>query len=238
MAKTKATNKKKNVRVDAMGQLHVHSSFNNIIVSLANNEGQIISWSSAGKMGFRGSKKNTPYAAQMAAEDCAKVAYDLGLRKVKAYVISCSSIGFDGPSVANFRPKCHHPTLEFPQPNVARAVLRRVFILFQQSRHIQLHDEQAHKHQRRAEIAAHRQALAEQEIGEHGGEYRLERKDQARVARRGELLLNALDDEADARAKHAEEQRFVLVCLRGSGVAIGVIAVAAHHCVEVLRLPA
>ena len=72
--------------VDANGQLHVHSSFNNIIVSLANSEGQIISWSSAGKMGFRGSKKNTPYAAQMAAQDCAKVAFDLGLRKVKAYV--------------------------------------------------------------------------------------------------------------------------------------------------------
>ena len=86
MAKTKATSKKRNVRVDAIGQLHVHSSFNNIIVSLANNEGQVISWSSAGKMGFRGSKKNTPYAAQTAATDCAKVAYDLGLRKVKVYV--------------------------------------------------------------------------------------------------------------------------------------------------------
>ena len=86
MAKTKATSKKRNVRVDAVGQLHVHSSFNNIIVSLANGEGQVISWSSAGKMGFRGSKKNTPYAAQMAGEDCAKVAFDLGLRKGKAYV--------------------------------------------------------------------------------------------------------------------------------------------------------
>ena len=86
MAKQKATSKKRNVRVDAIGQLHVHSSFNNIIVSLANNEGQVISWSSAGKMGFRGSKKNTPYAAQTAATDCAKVAYDLGLRKVKVYV--------------------------------------------------------------------------------------------------------------------------------------------------------
>ncbi len=82
----KATSKKRNVRVEATGQLHVHSSFNNIIVSLTNNDGQVISWSSAGKMGFRGSKKNTPYAAQMAAEDCAKVAYTLGLRKVKAYV--------------------------------------------------------------------------------------------------------------------------------------------------------
>ena len=86
MAKTKATSKKRIVRVDAIGQLHVHSSFNNIIVSLTNAEGQVISWSSAGKMGFRGSKKNTPYAAQTAAEDCAKVAFDLGLRKVKAYV--------------------------------------------------------------------------------------------------------------------------------------------------------
>ncbi|TGX81296.1 30S ribosomal protein S11 [Palleniella muris] len=85
MAKKTAT-KKRNVRIDAVGQLHVHSSFNNIIISLTNGEGQVISWSSAGKMGFRGSKKNTPYAAQMAAEDCAKVAYDLGLRKVKAFV--------------------------------------------------------------------------------------------------------------------------------------------------------
>ena len=72
--------------LNAIGQLHVHSSFNNIIVSLANNEGQVISWSSAGKMGFRGSKKNTPYAAQTSAADCAKVAYDMGLRKVKVYV--------------------------------------------------------------------------------------------------------------------------------------------------------
>ena len=85
MAKKTAT-KKRNVRIDAVGQLHVHSSFNNIIVSLTNGEGQVIPWPSAGKMGFRGSKKNTPYAAQMAAEDCAKVAYDLGLRKVKAFV--------------------------------------------------------------------------------------------------------------------------------------------------------
>ena len=85
MAK-KTVTKKRNVKVDAIGQLHVHSSFNNIIVSLANGEGQVISWSSAGKMGFRGSKKNTPYAAQMAGEDCGKVAFDLGLRKVKAYV--------------------------------------------------------------------------------------------------------------------------------------------------------
>lgn len=82
----KNVKKKKNVKVDAMGQLHVQASFNNIIISLTNNLGQVISWSSAGKMGFRGSKKNTPYAAQVAAEDCGKEAYDLGLRKVKVFV--------------------------------------------------------------------------------------------------------------------------------------------------------
>ena len=86
MAKKAVAAKKKVVKVTANGQLHVHSSFNNIIVSLSNTEGQVISWSSAGKMGFRGSKKNTPYAAQLAAQDCAKTAFDLGLRKVVAYV--------------------------------------------------------------------------------------------------------------------------------------------------------
>ena len=86
MAKQKATSKKRNVRVGAIGQLHVHSSFNNIIVSLANNEGQIISWSSAGKMGFRGSKKNTPYAAQMAAETATKAALVHGLKTVDVMV--------------------------------------------------------------------------------------------------------------------------------------------------------
>ena len=85
MAKSNAK-KKKNVIVEAYGQAHIHASFNNIIISLTNNTGQVISWSSAGKMGFRGSKKNTPYAAQMAAEDCAKEAYENGLRKVKVFV--------------------------------------------------------------------------------------------------------------------------------------------------------
>lgn len=82
----KTISSKKTVKVDTSGQLHIHSSFNNIIVTITNNDGQVISWSSAGKMGFRSSKKNTPYAAQIVAQDCAKVAYDLGLRKVKAYV--------------------------------------------------------------------------------------------------------------------------------------------------------
>ncbi|MBQ7448532.1 MAG: 30S ribosomal protein S11 [Paludibacteraceae bacterium] len=86
MAKKTVAAKKRVVKIDGVGQLHVQSSFNNVIVTFANGAGQVISWSSAGKMGFRGSKKNTPYAAQMAAQDSAKVAYDLGLRKVKAYV--------------------------------------------------------------------------------------------------------------------------------------------------------
>jgi small subunit ribosomal protein S11 len=85
MAKSNAK-KKKNVKVDAIGEAHIKATFNNIIISLTNNAGQVISWSSAGKMGFRGSKKNTPYAAQVAAEDAANEARDFGLRKVKVYV--------------------------------------------------------------------------------------------------------------------------------------------------------
>jgi len=86
MAKKPGTTKKKVVKIEALGEAHITSTFNNIIITLTNADGQTISWSSAGKMGFRGSKKNTPYAAQMAANDCAKVAHDLGLRRVKAYV--------------------------------------------------------------------------------------------------------------------------------------------------------
>jgi small subunit ribosomal protein S11 len=69
----KAAAKKRVVKVEAVGQAHINATFNNIIISLTNNAGQVISWSSAGKMGFRGSKKNTPYAAQLAAQDCGKV---------------------------------------------------------------------------------------------------------------------------------------------------------------------
>jgi len=86
MAKTEKSSKKRVVKVDAIGKAFINASFNNIIVTLTNNGGQVISWASAGKMGFRGSKKNTPYAAQMAAQDAAKVAYDQGLRKVKVYI--------------------------------------------------------------------------------------------------------------------------------------------------------
>ena len=86
MAKKTTTAKKRVVKVEATGEAHISSTFNNVIIALTNNVGQVISWSSAGKSGFRGSKKNTPYAAQVAAEDCAQVAFDAGLRKVKAFV--------------------------------------------------------------------------------------------------------------------------------------------------------
>ena len=88
MAKSsgKTSSKKRNVKVESYGDAHITSSFNNIIISLTNKSGQVISWSSAGKMGFRGSKKNTPYAAQMASADAAKVALDAGLKRVDVYV--------------------------------------------------------------------------------------------------------------------------------------------------------
>ena len=82
----KASTKKRIVKVEAYGDAHISASFNNLIVSLTNKQGQIISWSSAGKMGFKGSKKNTPYAAQMAAQDAAKVAMEAGLKRVDVYV--------------------------------------------------------------------------------------------------------------------------------------------------------
>lgn len=82
----KASTKKRKVIIESSGEAHINATFNNIIISLTNKKGEVISWSSAGKMGFRGSKKNTPYAAQMAAEDCTKVALEAGLKKVKVYV--------------------------------------------------------------------------------------------------------------------------------------------------------
>ena len=85
MATSKKITKKK-VKVDSLGQVHIKASFNNVIVTVTNMQGQVISWSSAGKMGFRGSKKNTPYAASQATEDCIKVAHELGMRKAEVFV--------------------------------------------------------------------------------------------------------------------------------------------------------
>ena len=87
MAKSNAkTSKKRKVVIESVGEAHISATFNNIIISLTNKKGYVISWSSAGKMKFRGSKKNTPYAAQVAAEDAAKNAFDAGLKKVKVFV--------------------------------------------------------------------------------------------------------------------------------------------------------
>lgn len=82
----KAASKKRIVKVDSYGDAHITASFNNLIISITNKHGQVISWSSAGKMGFRGSKKNTPYAAQMASADAAKTAFDAGVKKVDVFV--------------------------------------------------------------------------------------------------------------------------------------------------------
>jgi small subunit ribosomal protein S11 len=83
---SKTTSRKRKVVVDPIGKIFIKATFNNIIISITNAGGDVISWSSAGKMGFRGSKKNTPYAAQVAATDCSKIAYDSGMRKADVYV--------------------------------------------------------------------------------------------------------------------------------------------------------
>ena len=85
-AKRKVKAKKRVVIVEPVGEVHIRASFNNIIISVTNSQGQVISWGSAGKMGFKGSKKNTPYAAQMAAQSCAQVAYEAGMRKAEVFV--------------------------------------------------------------------------------------------------------------------------------------------------------
>ena len=85
MAKLRKVKKRK-VKVDPEGLVFIKSSFNNIIISICNKAGQVISWSSAGKSGFRGSKKNTPYAAQISAADAASVAYDAGMRSAEVFV--------------------------------------------------------------------------------------------------------------------------------------------------------
>ena len=86
MAKGRKQVKKRNVKVEAEGVVYIKASFNNIIISLCNKQGQVVSWASAGKAGFRGSKKNTPYAAQVAAADAARTAYEAGMRHAQVFV--------------------------------------------------------------------------------------------------------------------------------------------------------
>ena len=117
--KRKDKAKKRVVNVEAIGQAHIKATFNNIIISLTNTSGQVISWASAGKMGFKGSKKNTPYAGQVAAQDCAQKAYDLGLRKVDVFVKgpgagresairSLNNIGFKITNISDVTPIPHN----------------------------------------------------------------------------------------------------------------------------------
>ena len=110
MAKNNKVTKKRVVKIEATGMAFVKASFNNVIVSLTNNEGQVISWASAGKMGFKGSKKNTPYAAQMAAEECAKTAYDLGLRKAgrESAIRAIHSMGVEVTEIIDVTPLPHN----------------------------------------------------------------------------------------------------------------------------------
>ena len=116
-AKTVA--KKRIVKVDGHGDVHISATFNNIIISITNKAGQVISWSSAGKMGFRGSKKNTPYAGQTAAADCGKVALDAGMKRADVFVKgpgsgregairSLSQIGIEITSIKDLTPLPHN----------------------------------------------------------------------------------------------------------------------------------
>ena len=118
-AKRKDKAKKRVVVVEPAGQVHIKASFNNIIISITNSAGQVISWASAGKMGFKGSKKNTPYAAGQAASDCGKVAFDLGLRKVEVFVKgpgagresairTLQTVGIDVLSIKDITPMPHN----------------------------------------------------------------------------------------------------------------------------------
>ncbi|NOT74513.1 MAG: 30S ribosomal protein S11 [Cyclobacteriaceae bacterium] len=84
--KKKDKSKKRTVQVEAIGQVHIRATFNNIVISMTNTTGQVVAWASAGKMGFKGSKKNTPYAAQTAAQEASTKAFELGLRKVEVFV--------------------------------------------------------------------------------------------------------------------------------------------------------
>jgi small subunit ribosomal protein S11 len=86
MSKVKKAAKKRKVKVESDGLVYILATFNNIIVSVCNRQGQVVSWSSAGKAGFKGSKKNTPYAAQMAANTAAQAAFDAGMRNVQVFV--------------------------------------------------------------------------------------------------------------------------------------------------------
>lgn len=111
--------RKKNVVVESNGRAYVKATFNNVIVTITDQYGNTISWASAGKMGFKGSRKNTPYAAQKAGESAAQEAYDLGLRRVDVYVKgpgsgregairAMSEVGIEVASIRDVTPLPHN----------------------------------------------------------------------------------------------------------------------------------
>jgi small subunit ribosomal protein S11 len=117
--KRKDKAKKRVVTVEVSGQAHIKASFNNIIISITNNAGQVVSWASAGKMGFKGSKKNTPYAALTAATNCGQAAFDLGMRKLEVFVKgpgagresairTLSNVGFEITTIKDITPLPHN----------------------------------------------------------------------------------------------------------------------------------
>jgi small subunit ribosomal protein S11 len=118
-SKRKDKAKKRVVAVEVSGQAHIRASFNNIIISITNNAGQVVSWASAGKMGFKGSKKNTPYAALMAATNCGQAAFDLGMRKLEVFVKgpgagresairTLANVGFEISTIKDITPLPHN----------------------------------------------------------------------------------------------------------------------------------
>ncbi len=118
-ASARAAARKRKVSIDVQGRVFVQATFNNIIISITNAAGQVISWSSAGKMGFKGSKKNTPYAAQVAATDAGKVAYDAGMRRAdislkgpgagrESAVRTLAGLGIEVASITDITPIPHN----------------------------------------------------------------------------------------------------------------------------------
>ena len=119
MAKQAAQKKKKKVVAEAHGVAHVKATFNNVMITLTDMQGNTLSWATAGKMGFKGSRKNTPFAAQVSAEACAKEAFDMGLRKVdvlikgpgsgrEAAVRSLQNTGLEILSIRDITPMPHN----------------------------------------------------------------------------------------------------------------------------------
>ncbi len=115
----KRKTKKKTKRIEGTGVVHIQASFNNTLVSITDSQGRVVSWSSAGRVGFKGSKKSTPFAAQQAAAFAAKEVMDMGMRKVdvmvkgpgggrEAAIRSISAAGLEVTSIRDVTPIPHN----------------------------------------------------------------------------------------------------------------------------------